>query len=326
MAHLVRELLPPAPPSLASAPLGRLRLVDATALRVPGSRGTDYRLHLTWDLQTLAISALELTDARGAESLERGAPQPGDLLLADRGYPQRRTLALLRQSQAHLLVRFPWRNLPLLQPDGQPFDLLEALDTLPQDAPGDFPVWIAPDPRQGTPALPARLVALRREPEQVRQAQAQARATAQRKQSGVDPRTLRACEFFFVLTSLPPEAASAAELLELYRFRWQVELCFKRLKSLLQLSTIPAQDPRSVEAFLWAKLLAALLLQRLRLEAPFSPWEAGLPGAALLPVASGEPLEVAPLPALAGSLPPGPSLGGSPGALTPLGRTASPTS
>ena len=35
-----------------------------------------------------------------------------------------------------------------------------------------------------------------------------------------------------LLTSLPSERASAAEVVRLYRMRWQIELAFKRLKSL----------------------------------------------------------------------------------------------
>jgi IS4 transposase len=51
--------------------------------------------------------------------------------------------------------------------------------------------------------------------------------------------------------------------LELYRFRWQVELDFKRLKSLLQLGNLTARDPPLARTFLYSKLLAALLLEDL---------------------------------------------------------------
>ena len=76
-----------------------------------------------------------------------------------------------------------------------------------------------------------------------------------------------------VLTSLAPEGWSAAQVLELYRCRWQIELAFKRLKSLLQLGQLPKHDPASARAWLQLKLLLALIIERLCHQARFFyPW------------------------------------------------------
>jgi IS4 transposase len=50
------------------------------------------------------------------------------------------------------------------------------------------------------------------------------------------------------------------EAQEFYRFRWQVELAFKRIKSRLELGELPAKDPALARTIRYAKLLAALLL------------------------------------------------------------------
>jgi hypothetical protein len=42
-----------------------IRLVEATTVSEPGSKGTDWRVHLGLDLAHQRISALELTDAKG---------------------------------------------------------------------------------------------------------------------------------------------------------------------------------------------------------------------------------------------------------------------
>jgi hypothetical protein len=68
---------------------------------------------------------------------------------------------------------------------------------------------------------------------------------------------------------IPAESWSAAQVLELYRCRWQIELAFKRLKSLLQLGQLPKQDPASARAWLQLKLLLALLIERLCHQARF---------------------------------------------------------
>ncbi len=76
-----------------------------------------------------------------------------------------------------------------------------------------------------------------------------------------------------VFTTLRVPEMGAPQVLEYYRFRWQIELVFKRLKSLLAIGHLPKHDARSSRAWLHGKLLVALLTQKLvRLGSSFSPW------------------------------------------------------
>jgi len=76
-----------------------------------------------------------------------------------------------------------------------------------------------------------------------------------------------------VFTTFPEEAFPPAAILEWYRLRWQVELVFKRFKSLAQLGHLPKQDERSAKAWLYGQLLVALLVEKLvGHAAAVSPW------------------------------------------------------
>lgn len=76
-----------------------------------------------------------------------------------------------------------------------------------------------------------------------------------------------------VFTTLTASEASGAQALECYRQRWQIELTFKRLKSIIQLGHVPKQVDGSSRAWLYAKLLIALLAERLaRVGSTISPW------------------------------------------------------
>ena len=95
---------------------------------------------------------------------------------------------------------------------------------------------------------------------------------AQRNGTVAQAQSLELTAYVLVLTSLPVEF-SANEVLQLYRCRWQIELTFKRLKSLLGAGHVPKADDQSARAWMQAKILTALLLERLLIEAKiFSPW------------------------------------------------------
>ena len=259
----------------------RLRLLDATSITRGGKRGTDHRLHMGVDLGSNRIDSIELTDVKGAEALERFSVRSGEILIADRGYAKRRGMAHVVRQGGHFIVRLAWGSVPLQTAEGQPFALFDALQSLGEARAGEFPVrFLAPD---GT-AVDARLVAIRKsEP-----AASYARQTALRQRSkkgnaSVDLRTLEAAGYLFVLTNLPSQI-SAEGVLDLYQLRWQIEMKFKTLKSVLHLDNVPARSDEGLRVYILAKLLVALLIDALLYEAEsISPW--GYPLAPTEPLA-----------------------------------------
>lgn len=246
----------------------RMRLIDATTVARPGSKQTDLRLHVGLDLGSHRIDSVELTDATGGESLERFAFQPGETVVADRGYAHRAGLAQVARAGAFFVVRIPWNNVPLEDDQGGRIDIPQALETLADAEAGEFAVrFRTPDGE----AIAARLVAIRKsEPAAER---ARQKVTAERRKHGaVDLRTLLSAGYVFVLTNLPAEC-SAANVLELYRLRWQIEMKFKTLKSVLHLSHLPARSQALARVYVLAKLLVAVVIEDLVHAAEsFSPW------------------------------------------------------
>lgn len=80
-----------------------------------------------------------------------------------------------------------------------------------------------------------------------------------------------------MLTTAPADRVDTALVLELYRLRWQIELRFKRLKSLLDFGELPARTEPLARSWILARLLAAALIDpRVHVEPAFSPWGYGL--------------------------------------------------
>jgi len=60
-------------------------------------------------------------------------------------------------------------------------------------------------------------------------------------------------------TNLPRTPFSAALVGRLYRFRWQVELCFKEWKSYANLHQFDTGNPHIAAGLIWASLCSAIL-------------------------------------------------------------------
>ncbi len=244
----------------------RLRLVDGTTVQRPGATGTDWRVHLTFDLAQFRLDAAEVTDAHGAEALARSTPQPGDVLVGDRFFGKRAGIRAAIAAGAHVLVRLAWNACPLQRPNGLPFYRLPWLRRVPQGTTQARAVVLAPE-RPSDPPVAGRFLASRLpapEAAAVRdRLQQRHRRTANRTAAGqrvaLDPRTLLAAEFLLLFTTLPAWIPDA-QVVALYRLRWQVELAIKRLKSLLGFAHLTARDPALCQAVLRAKLLLAVLV------------------------------------------------------------------
>lgn len=251
----------------------RLRAIDATTVQEAGAVGASWRLHFSICMPSLQCDFFELTDYKGGETFRRFPAQPGDILLADRGYAHRQGVAHLVASEADYVVRLVAQSFPLLTAQGTKFDAHREFGELSHE-PKAWEVFFDVNGRR----YPARLCALRKSAVATERARIKAiRKSARNGSLEPDEQNLALAGFVYVLTSLPAESFSAATILELYRLRWQIELVFKRLKGLLDLGHLPKYDPVSCRAWLQAKMLCALLIHELINAARlFSPWGHGL--------------------------------------------------
>ena len=263
----------------------RLRLVDATIVSQPGSQGTDWRVHLSLDLGRLCLDGVAVTSADGGESLARFPSQPGDIVVADRGYAFPRSVGAVSATPAcGLVVRSHWHNLRWEDDQGQRRDVIAWLQesACGEEKPtAETAVWLSTP--QGRFSL--RLIAWVLPQEAAERARQRARQTAKRKGRTPDERNLYASGFILLLTNLPPSRWSANQILDLYRLRWQMEMWIKRSKSIFTLDGLRARDPHLAQTYLLGKLLGALLIDLLTQKAvtrvpdwfatcdrPPSPW------------------------------------------------------
>jgi Transposase DDE domain len=262
-------------PALKGVPV---RVIDATLVREPGKTGGQWRIHYSIRLPSLECDHCEVTPARGEETgerLGRFSFQAGELVLADAGYCHRPGVGAVIQAEADICVRLNPASFPLLDERGRPFPLLKRIRGLQESGKtAEWPVWITVGERR----IAGRVCAVRKSEEAIRRAQRRIDKRQQRRVSSGTAETREYANYVLVFTTLSKQKATTRAVLECYRLRWQIELTFKRLKSIAQLGHIPKQDEQSIRAWLFGKLLVALLTQKLiRVGKTISPWGYDLP-------------------------------------------------
>lgn len=264
-----------------------VRLIDATDIQEPGATGTAWRLHYALRLPEMVCDHYELTDGHGGEKLGRFAFAPGELIIVDRGYSQRAGVAAVLAARAEVLVRWNSHGFPLETAAGQPFDPLPWLRRLPVRAVRERTVYFVHAGQRHA----LRLCAARKSRQATERAQARAWRNGRKHGRGnLQPATAELAGFVLVLCSVPAPDLTSVQVLEFYRGRWQVELAFKRLKTLLGAGHLPKHNEASARSWMQAKILTALLLERILWEGEFlSPW-----GYALGRAKPAEPLETLP--------------------------------
>jgi hypothetical protein len=247
----------------------RVRILDATTVSGPGQAGA-WRLHAGYDLADQRLTAIEIADGKASESLGRFKIGAGEIALADRAYLKARDLRAVGEAGGHFIVRAGWNAVRWRTPEGAPFNLFAMLDRLAWGEHAEAAIMIWPE-RTARDAFPVRLVVRRLDKAAAEASRARARQAARKEQRRIQPQTLKAAEFVLLVTSLDERAFAAADILALYRRRWQIELAFKRMKSLFGLDELPAKDPDLARTWLYAKLIANLLAEDMTREILDSP-------------------------------------------------------
>ena len=249
----------------------RVCLVDATTVSRPGSAGVDWRLHVVYDLFALQLREVQVTDALGGESLRRFPVRPEEVYVGDRLYGTTPGILHVLTHDGTLIVRVSLLQVRLVTPRGGSLDLLSWLEELPDAQAAECPVAIQGDKPESI-RWPLRLIAVRKSPEAASRAAEQAVQSSRKKGHAVMEETLILARYMVLLTNCEA-GVTPEQALEAYRFRWQIELAFKRLKSLLHLDQLRAKDPDLAQTYLLAKILGALLVEELVVRAgDFSPW------------------------------------------------------
>jgi hypothetical protein len=162
-----------------------------------------------------------------------------DVLIADRGYGRAKELVALSFRVVFWLVRVYLPSVPLWNKRNEHLDsreLVRARSKAGRAIEREVEVCY------GARCVRARLIIAPLPPEAAAKARAKVRKRASKKGKKVDAQAEWMAGFVTLLTTVDSKTASIAAVLNWYRVRWQIELYFKRCKSLLQLHPVLSAD------------------------------------------------------------------------------------
>ncbi len=246
----------------------KIRVIDGSTIQEPGSTGSTWRIHYSINLPSLYCDEVYVTTPKIGESFKRFKVHAGDLFIGDRGFAHRAGIQHVISNSGDVLVRINLTNVPLVDKDGSPFALLAKLKTLTGTQIGDWDVWVPYHKMM----IPGRVCAIRKNKQAAERARLKAYRENSRKARKVKAETLEAAAYTFVFTTLERNF-NPTTILEMYRGRWQIELIFKRLKSIIGLGHLKKADLEAAKAWIHGKLLVAFLIEALIVAGErFFPW------------------------------------------------------
>ena len=244
----------------------RVIAVDASDIVQKGAVKKTWHLHYGMDLFSLTCSQFKLTEQSTGESLKNFTFSKGCLVIADRAYGTVKSIGHCLDAGAGFILRIKNKAFNMYDRSGQKIILADWLLTVGEKA-AECTVYINGSDKKRT-AL--RLCAIKKTKEEIRAEEKRLKKLESKKQKTYSEETKFTHRYMFVITSLPAEI-SAEEILACYRLRWQAELVFKRLKSLLQLGNIPTKTKESGEVWISGKILLSLLTEKYLGDIDFSP-------------------------------------------------------
>jgi transposase len=251
-----------------------VRTVDASVITEPGSTGTDWRLHYSMKLFSLQCDHFLVSRQDVGESFVNFQIDCRDLIIGDRAYGRLKGIRHVRKHGGHYLARLKNKAFKIYDLKGNEINILEEAKKLAIAEVQDIRIAAGP---KASSREKIRLCVIRKSDEEAEKAMKKALKECSKKQRKVNQETIELHRYIILATSLP-SLITAHQIAELYRLRWQVEIAFKRLKSIMGLGHLPKKDEESACAWLHGKLFVALLVQAIVDEGTFfSPWGYPLP-------------------------------------------------
>lgn len=194
--------------------------------------------------------------------------QPGDLLLVDPGYFSMKTFHQIVSMGAFFLSRLLVGTKLICPETLKPIDLIGILKKTPLDAHQMHVLMGSEQNRQ----VQCRMVCLRVSPEVANERRRKLRRRSQKAKSTPSEYHSMLADWTLMVTNVPEKWLSAEMIRPFYSLRWQIELLFKQLKSVLCMHHSNTGRENRLRCEIYGKLIMAVLIHRVHADINVRLW------------------------------------------------------
>ena len=246
----------------------QLVALDASDVTEKGRSGRSFRLHYAIDLQKMCSVAYKITSQKVGETLSNLDIKKNWLILADRAYGSLVGIESCLKAGANFVLRCKYNAFNLYDEHGKVIQLLDKLKDVTSETAISIDVFVKL-PNLGLTKL--RVCATKIPDDKLSKVAKRAKRNDSKRQRTTSSEALEMSKYVVIITALPSDIL-AEDIVSLYRYRWQVEIYFKRLKSILDFGNVPLHREDSIYTWLNGKLLISLLIEQMISEVSFSPY------------------------------------------------------
>ena len=216
----------------------------------------------------------KITKEAVGESLTNFEFEKGDLVMGDRIYGTITGIEHCLACGADYLLRLRTNCFNIYDAEENKIEILSVIKDLKYEESTEFTGYMY---RAKKGYIPIRVCVRRKDKEACEKARKQRARTESKKQRNFSDEAKKLDEYIVVATSLP-QSVTRDSILETYRYRWQIENLFKRLKSIMNFGDLPKKSEASSLSWLKGKLMVALLMEMMisgSFISPYSDFEEG---------------------------------------------------
>ena len=244
-----------------------LKGVDTTVITEKGKTKRSYNLHYQMDIFKMSTVSYKLTDEKCGEKLTNFDFKENDIVVADRAYGTIQSISHCKKCGADFIIRLRTNCFNLYNDNGKEINLLDKISHLKNEESMEFTCGI-----NAKEQSKLRICVKKKSEDACKKMSEKLKKKNAKKQYGQTEEAKALNNYIIVATSIGYEM-SADEILETYRLRWQIEIFFKRLKSLMDVGELPKKREKSAFTWLLSKILIALLVEKIIAKGTFSPNE-----------------------------------------------------
>lgn len=265
-------------------PFKRVLIIDSSSWDVseklanvlPGYGGSasaaNCKLQAVYDYKHGRLQFVDVTegtnpDNRYTDNLP-GMFSKGDLILFDQGYFKLSTLEALVTKGVFFLTRFLVSTVVLDSVTHERIDLHKYLSRMDGET-CDMDVLIGGDERR---KVTVRLIALRASEPIANKRRRKLRKESNKKGYTPSKYHLSMCDWTIMTTNVPRQWLPLEMVRMLYTVRWQIELLFKQLKSILRVHQSDTGKEHRLRCELYGKLIGAVIIHRIHAAATNRLW------------------------------------------------------